>query len=459
MKKMLSVIMAIAMVASLATAFAVNTSAAVPTGSFNTPKTDKAPVLDGKVDGCYNKIFDFTGKDGVKEDGTYTDHLPVGFNSDTRRYDVLDHPERKDSDWYNCNAKGYAAWDDTYLYLLVVITNGGTLDENPGAVWSGDGIQVSAYTNATVEYIFATANNTLQVQNTVKDGMSTIQKSKYAYNSKRVPAGGVYKLGAGSYAYELALDWNALGVDPKKDTSFGFNVSVNLNDDNMITDAFCGFQITEGIFNSVPSETKPDMVNALKMKLTGGSTPTPNPNPDKPVTPDTPNNPNNPDKPVTPDNPDNPDNPDDPNKDKTEVLIAAEAKLEEFRTVVSGLEGSTEYTSESIDALKAAFSAFEAVLTSENPTDDAIIEAQFAYEDAYEALEKVPGTEEDPGKEPEKNPDKEPEKGEDEAKGGSLLWLWIVLAVIVVLAAAAVCVYFFVLKKDLSKLKTLFKKK
>ena len=115
MKKILSVIIAIAMVASLAAGLVLNSSAAAPTEGFTANYTSTAPRMDGEVDSVYSQIFDMTGKDTLDADGDPNELFPIGYNSEDTRYDKAEHPTRESSDWYNCRIRGYAAWDDTYL--------------------------------------------------------------------------------------------------------------------------------------------------------------------------------------------------------------------------------------------------------------------------------------------------------------------------------------------------------
>lgn len=470
MKKILSVIIAIAMVASLAAGLVLNSSAAAPTEGFTANYTSTAPRMDGEVDSVYGQIFDMTGKDMDTPEGEEINPLfPLGFNSEDNRYDKAEHPTKESSDWYNCRIRGYAAWDDTYLYLCVVVTNGGTLDDNPGALWSGDSIQIAVYNGGTTDYTFSTFNGTLQANANITNSLSAVQKARYAYGASRVPSGGVYSTGSTSYTYELALEWNALGIDPTETKSFNFNCAINMNDENAVAATFCGIQVTTGIYNNNDPKIKASMAEALKMTLTGGNTGgstdggnTGGSTGDGNTSGGNPSGGNTGGGNTGGGNSSGGDNSSGEGKNTTvsEIYTAAEALVSEAEPEIDALRASTEYTDESIDAVLAAYNALVDLLASENPTDEAITEARTAYEEAYAALEPVATTPDDPSTE---NPEDDLTPGEDDnndsqeqPSGGSLLWLWIVIAIVVVLAAAAVCVYIFVFKKDFSKVKEFF---
>ena len=470
MKKILSVIIAIAMVASLAAGLVLNSSAAAPTEGFTANYTSTAPRMDGEVDSVYGQIFDMTGKDMDTPEGEEINPLfPLGFNSEDNRYDKAEHPTKESSDWYNCRIRGYAAWDDTYLYLCVVVTNGGTLDDNPGALWSGDSIQIAVYNGGTTDYTFSTFNGTLQANANITNSLSAVQKARYAYGASRVPSGGVYSTGSTSYTYELALEWNALGIDPTETKSFNFNCAINMNDENAVAATFCGIQVTTGIYNNNDPQIKASMAEALKMTLTGGNTGgstdggnTGGSTGDGNTSGGNPSGGNTGGGNTGGGNSSGGDNSsgEGDNTTVSEIYTAAEALVSEAEPEIDALRASTEYTDESIDAVLAAYNALVDLLASENPTDEAITEARTAYEEAYAALEPVATTPDDPSTE---NPEDDLTPGEDDnndsqeqPSGGSLLWLWIVIAIVVVLAAAAVCVYIFVFKKDFSKVKEFF---
>lgn len=271
MKKVLSVILAITMLTSLTTYFTLNSFAEKMPDSneFYADKTSVAPILDGQADSLYgDPIFSVTGKDLADASllGGYDYRFPLGYNRNEFRYDVKEHPLLKDADWWNCNITGYAAWDDDYLYFLVIAKNAGILDDNPNAIWYGDGIQLSVYDNGTTEYTFAKSGTSITAKANVTDSLSITEKINNAYGPERLPDGGIYQIDSDTFAYELALDWKALGINPSETTSFGFNTSINMNDENMDINAFCGIQITYGIYNET-NPSKSGMAFASKMNL------------------------------------------------------------------------------------------------------------------------------------------------------------------------------------------------
>lgn len=205
------------------------------------------------------------GSQAVKKDGKPDKTFPLDGNNNGARYDAAEHPKREESDWWNCIITGYAAWDATYLYLIVDIRNAGQLDNNPDANWAGDSIQVSVFkgtdeSGTTTDYTFAQDNGkitaTMNLGNTIG---SAIKQKKKAYDSNkygRAPSGfiKVSDKENGNYTYELVLEWDALGI--KSSDKVNFNCSINLNDENMGPTTFCGFQITNGIYNEKRPKNK-----------------------------------------------------------------------------------------------------------------------------------------------------------------------------------------------------------
>ena len=283
MRKLLAIVLSVAMVASLATSFAVNVSAEVlPLGTaVEVGRADSAPnVTDGEVDSVYAKVFDMYGHEVLVEqvidDDTGEtalrpdDHAPVGYNSNMYRYDAAENPNEEDSDWYNTRAEGYAAWDDSYLYFCLVLTGAGELNDNAGAQWYGDAIQFSVYTTqpGTTEYIFSQVGGQIQTALPVNAGLSMIQRLMYAYNnSDRIPEGIITQKDEDTIVYEFALSWQALGfASVSENQEIPFNVTINLNDADMVEQAFCGFQIGQGTFNE-SNPVHSEVQNSVRFKL------------------------------------------------------------------------------------------------------------------------------------------------------------------------------------------------
>ena len=246
---------------------------------FNVPKTSTTPKLDGNVDSCYKQIFKMKGSECLKSDGSWSESFPLDGNRNSLRYDAEEHPQREQSDWWNCTMTVYAAWDATYLYLIVDITNAGPLDNNPDAYWAGDGIQVSVFkgieeSGNTTDYTFAQDNGKIVAAMNLGNTLgSSLNQKKNAYDSNkygRAPSGyiKVSDKTKGNYTYELALEWTALGIKPS-DRNINFNCAINLNDEDMDPSAFCGFQITNGIYNEKDSKIKSGMAYAVSMVFDG----------------------------------------------------------------------------------------------------------------------------------------------------------------------------------------------
>ncbi len=283
MRKLLAIVLSVAMVASLATCFTVNVSAEVlPLGTaVEVGRADSAPnVTDGEVDSVYAKVFDMYGREVLVEqvidDDTGEtalrpdDHAPVGYNSNVYRYDAAENPNEEDSDWYNTRAEGYAAWDDSYLYFCLVLTGAGELNDNAAAQWHGDAIQFSVYTTqpGTTEYIFSQVGGQIQTALPVNAGLSMVQRLMYAYNnSDRVPEGIITQKDEDTIVYEFAFSWQALGfASVSENQEIPFNVTINLNDADMVEQAFCGFQIGQGTFNE-SNPVHAGVQNSVKFKL------------------------------------------------------------------------------------------------------------------------------------------------------------------------------------------------
>ena len=270
MKKALSVLLAIAMTVSMFASFAVTSSAKLVESfsSIETVKTETPPdVTDGEIDSVYYQMFDMDGSDCwyLGPYGTYVrdNHAPVDANSEDNRYDKKINPGWRNSDWYNTNIKGYAAWDKTYLYFAMVVTTPKIMLDNTSdsLMWAGDGIQFEIYNSerhGSTQYCFGKQDGKLIAWRYKEDGLSSIQKRQaYGWNSAgtsmKVPEGGIYEKGKDGdknvYVYELKLAWSAFGITPEEDTLHDFNVSVNMNDENRLPATFCGFQIGGGIFN------------------------------------------------------------------------------------------------------------------------------------------------------------------------------------------------------------------
>lgn len=235
-------------------------------------------LLDGLVDSSYAEIFDMTGKDVFTWYGEMDDHAPVGYNSNYYRYDSAENPAMEDSEWYNTRLRGYASWDSEKLYFCMVVNGSGELNDNPEVLWYGDGIQFAVYSEdnspGTVEYTFAQSEGELKCKRDEEVGLSLIQKM-FAYGSEDrttgeviLPEGGVYEIGETIVVYEFAFEWDKLGVDdPSAGMSIPFDVSINMNDENMIETAFCGFQVGCGIFNE-PVPGKPAVRDSVRFMLT-----------------------------------------------------------------------------------------------------------------------------------------------------------------------------------------------
>ena len=291
MKRFLSAVLAIVMIASLATGFTVSSTAKVLEGSdvLEVAKATTAPdVTDGVRDAVYTKIFDMTGSEAMSlvidaTTGTSelkpNDHFPIGFNSEATRYDKAANPNREDSEWYNTRIQGYAAWDATAIYLYLYITGMGELNNNTRTgteTWQADGIQFAVSNPArsyqTIEYGFFLKNDKLSAFRYVELGLSAINK-RYAYSETLAPEGVLKQLENGDVVYEMKLDCRALGISSAQMTQYStnetlipFNLTVNMNDEVAAANSFCGFQIGTGTFNeSAPSHA--GVAQSCKIKL------------------------------------------------------------------------------------------------------------------------------------------------------------------------------------------------
>ena len=275
MKKVLSFILAVVMTVFLGACFSLNSVAEeiyVPDdGSMKNleiAKVTTAPIMDGQVDDSYTKIFDISGSDSwyQKPDGdgnmnwVKDNHALVDGNSELRRYDIEENPERTSSEWYNSRFEGYASWDATNLYLCVVITTPHKINDNPAGVdsWRGDSMTVAAYNalrSGATEFVFSQDKGDLQVYPTETWGISVLQKRKTYDTTKTVakwgitPEGGFYVTDTG-YVYELTLGWSVgFGVTAAENVSVPFNVAVSFNNAVAKEYTMCGIQAGAGIYN------------------------------------------------------------------------------------------------------------------------------------------------------------------------------------------------------------------
>ena len=296
MKRFLSAVLAIVMIASLATGFTVSSTAKVLSGDdvLEVAMATTAPdVTDGVRDSVYTKIFDMTGSEAmswVTDDATGTselkpnDHFPVGFNSEATRYDKEQNPNREDSEWYNTRIQGYAAWDSTAVYLYLYITGMGELNNNTRTgteTWQADGIQlavaVPGRSYQTVEYGFFLRDGKLSAYRFVEAGLSLTTK-RYGYSETNAPEGVLKQLDNGDVVLEMKLDSRALGITNAQMTQYNqngtlipFNLTVNMNDETAAANTFCGFQVGTGIFNeSAPSHA--GVAQSCKIKLGDAAT-------------------------------------------------------------------------------------------------------------------------------------------------------------------------------------------
>ena len=296
MKRFLSAVLAIVMIASLATGFTVSSTAKALSGDdvLEVAMATTAPdVTDGVRDSVYTKIFDMTGSEAmslVTDEATGTselkpnDHFPVGFNSEATRYDKKQNPNREDSEWYNTRIQGYAAWDSTAVYLYLYITGMGELNNNTRTgteTWQADGIQlavaVPGRSYQTIEYGFFLRDGKLCAHRFVEAGLSLTTK-KYGYSETNAPEGVLKQLDNGDVVLEMKLDSRALGITNAQMTQYNqngtlipFNLTVNMNDETAAANTFCGFQVGTGIFNeSAPSHA--GVAQSCKIKLVDAAT-------------------------------------------------------------------------------------------------------------------------------------------------------------------------------------------
>lgn len=273
-KKCCCLILAAAMTVSWYTCFSLNITAEeiyVPEDgtmqNIEIAKVTTAPTMDGKVDASYTKIFDISGADTwyltPDDSGSLVwwkdNHAPVDFNSESRRYDIAENPERTSSEWYNSRIEGYASWDATNLYLCVVITTPHKINDNPAGVtsWTGDNIEIAAYNaarSAATSFVMSQVGGALQGYPANVGGLGIGTRKTYdttglVNKTKTLPGGGFYKTETG-YVYELTLGWKTgFGITATENASIPFNVAVNFNDAAADMETSCGIQTGAGIYN------------------------------------------------------------------------------------------------------------------------------------------------------------------------------------------------------------------
>lgn len=303
-------------------------------------------------------------------------------------------------------------------------------------------------------------------------GSAAVQKKK-AYDTNKfgkTPTGFIKVSDAekGNYTYELALEWSALGV--KSSDAVNFNVSINLNDENMVAEAFCGFQVSKGIFNETDQKTKSGMAYAASMIFEGeggnkantSTTPSGSENTTTPgSTTTTPEN-NGGSTTTTPDNGNSSGNGetnvDTPVTEESEVIKNAKLALSAAEQAIAEIEDAGTYDADAVADLKAAYDELAAALNAETVDETEVAALQKAYEDLYNALVGSNEPVEDDKKEDEQKPADDKKDDKTEEKGGFPVWA-IVVAVVAVVVVAAAVIFFVVCKGDVNKLKALFGKK
>lgn len=139
-----------------------------------------------------------------------------------------------DAEWPGNTAKGYAMWDDQYLYVAVEAHDASHYQVGTGAsIWMGDSIQM---TTDISRFTVPAYHGYNEIGFSLNSESGVIENwNWYASPGKNVSAGGIFKIvrdeAASTTTYEVALPWSELlptGVEFDF-RSIGFALIVNEN--------------------------------------------------------------------------------------------------------------------------------------------------------------------------------------------------------------------------------------
>ncbi len=139
-----------------------------------------------------------------------------------------------DSEWPGNTAKGYAMWDDQYLYVAVEVNDASHYQVGTGAsIWMGDSIQM---TTDISRFTVPAYHGYNEVGFSMNSENGSIENwNWFASPGKNVSAGGIFKIvrddATETTTYEVALPWSELlPKDVEFDfRSIGFALIVNEN--------------------------------------------------------------------------------------------------------------------------------------------------------------------------------------------------------------------------------------
>ncbi len=262
MKKVLSLIVVLAMVAAFAVAMSADALDNLPSDvdkGIKIASTATAPVVDGMLDeGVYTQIFAFSGQDAW-------DAARGGGNE--VEYNLLTIPKHGVDNWILggnnpdvqvenlCSSKvaAYATWTAEKLYVCVVVDMGEMpYYFNPDAEWQGTNVQF-AFTPKNGP-LCEEGTNEGQIDHTIAlvDAATAVAKTTvpgpFNVNLEDQEYAGMYD-GASTAVYEWSYNLADFELEGKAGTEILFAMGFNFNTaDDLSTSDWFGYQVGCGVY-------------------------------------------------------------------------------------------------------------------------------------------------------------------------------------------------------------------
>ena len=230
---------------------------AVAIHKSQTDYVNRVKALDKKTPVFPHGIHLYTGADYEIDKATTAPTIDGVFNkSEWKNYHIED-VDSTNPNWsyaqfetnnYYATASYYVTYDDTYLYLCVVVDSPyhycPITKDNPGDMWQYECIQAKISSESPAgEYIFKNfdrvTNKTAENDGVIRNfGFAATDSGETAYYQ----SGTSYETFEGMVVctrddanavtvYEVAIPFAAIGVTPEKGTELGFTFSINSTND------------------------------------------------------------------------------------------------------------------------------------------------------------------------------------------------------------------------------------
>jgi len=300
MKKVLSLIVVLAMVAAFAVAMSADALDNLPSDvdkGIEIGSAATAPKVDGVLDAdVYTQIFSFSGQDAW--DAARGGGNEVEYNLLTIPKHGIDNyilggnnPDLQVANLVSSHVSGYATWTAEKLYVCVVV-NMGEMPYyfNPDAEWQGINVQF-AFTpkngpllpwGEQIDHTIALADATTAVAKTFVPGPYNVNLEDQEY-------AGIYD-GASTAIYEWAYTLADFDLEGKAGEEMLFSIGFNFNTaDDLSEPDWFGYQVGCGVYATKERNGELDwanLENSLYLVFSGEATETPDApveEPDAPV--------------------------------------------------------------------------------------------------------------------------------------------------------------------------------